>query len=314
MNLERAVSEPFIHLLAFHNLFNRNIKFTFGALAELTKPAKQTSAQVMLTLGTGGEPWGPMKWRTVDADIKNAAVFLSELGLARAASAFEAYLIGAKAEFDRANGLPTTSAADGDTKLDQLIADLAVPSKDIHDAREMVRFYTVARNCVVHRSNRANRELFELRQSDDFKKVLAAWSKRVGKWTVSVPDVQRDSIVDWMPRHAIMASDAFYRCGVVLDKALLAHLGPNGIVNMAAHWTYFAENPVPCEAKHSPENVICGQLTKRYNVQLLDRNTPVRILRDINRWDSVYAAFSANFPAPKTKKFRKGRVADKSTR
>ena len=103
MDLTRAVSEPLVKLIAFHNAFNQNVKLTYGAIEQLSASTVADATLGPVTLPIGGEPWGHSRpWRDLNGAVREAAIFVSEMGVARAASAFEHYLIGVAAELDRA--------------------------------------------------------------------------------------------------------------------------------------------------------------------------------------------------------------------
>lgn len=304
MDLSRANSEPVIWLIDFHNQFNRNIKITFGSLAKLDGDA--VGAADVVELPTGGEPWGTAtKWRDLDRRVKDVASFIAELGLVRAASAFEDYLTATQAELDRCGG--DVACGEADTSLTRLIGRLGVDMPAIADMKEMVDFFDVARNCVVHRSNRASGQLAEIRQSAEFAAVLVRWPRRIAKWHVSVPNVENGTIVEWRPRHAIMASDAYYRLGVALDRALVDRLGEAGLVNMAAHWCLLAEALAPCQAKINPETMVRSQLMTRYRVRGVELGEVVQHLRQSGRWKNVRAAYARKYPPDAPARPRIGR-------
>ena len=208
MDLSRAVSEPIKSLVAFHNEFNDNVKLTFGALAYVgaQHDVLGTEQALRVILPTGGEPWTAREWRNLEQSIKDGACFITELGLVRAASAFEDYLTGAKAELDRAARVTATGAREKEGTLARLIGLLGIDVNSMADLSQMVQFFDVARNCVVHRSGRASKQLTELAHSASFAATLKRWPRRTGKWQISVPSVKEGSAVEWLPRHAIMAS------------------------------------------------------------------------------------------------------------
>jgi hypothetical protein len=294
MDLSRAVTEPLKSVVAFHDQFNHNVKLTFGALAYVGAQhgvAGQDQAPHVI-LPTGGEPWRATDWRDLQQSIKDAASFITELGLVRAASAFEDYLTGAKAELDRAASATTTGAGDEEGALARLIRLLGIDVAAMADLSQMVRFFDVARNCVVHRSGRASKQLAEIALSASFAATLRRWPRRTGKWQIGVPDVREGAPVEWRPRHAIMASDVYFRCALEIDRAVVQRLGEIGIVNMAAYWCLLTENPRPCQASRSPETMIRTQLMTRYRARKVGRAEPVAFLRDAGRWSDVRTAFA----------------------
>ena len=297
MDLDRAISEPFARLLAFHNSFNRSIKLTFGALSVLPEQRADSAGPGILALPTGNEPWGKAThWRNLDGVVKDAAIFLSELGIARAAAAFEDYADGAKSEFDRAGLTQVAAKKDGALALHGLDAILGLDTTDLTDLLRLAEFFNAARNCVVHRSNRASAYLASLRAAPALEETLARWAKRIGRWSVSLPPVTEGHIVEWRPRHAILASDVYYRAAVQLDQVLVRKMGPVALARMAVHWCFFADPTAPCRSKHSPDVMIRSQLTDRYKVRDLTIVQTITVLREANQWEGVRAAWTKRFP------------------
>jgi hypothetical protein len=100
MDLGRTITEFFARLIAFHNAFNLNVRFTYGALARLD--TTEVDADRFM-LPNGGEPWGnKLSWSDMGAAVQDAAAFISELGVVRSVSSFEDYVTGATAELNRA--------------------------------------------------------------------------------------------------------------------------------------------------------------------------------------------------------------------
>lgn len=303
MDLSRSISEPLRLLIDFHNQFNRNIKITFGALASLDGSASANAEVVALP--SGPEPWGKTtRWSNLNPRLKDAASFVAELGLARAASAFEDYVNGACAELDRLSF--RSASLEASTNVTRLIERLGIDGAIVADTTQMVDFFDVARNCVVHRSNRASPSLAELAQSAAFLGLLERWPRRISKWRVSIPDVQEGRIVEWRPRHAIMASDAYYRLAVALDRALIHQVGEAGLTNMAAYWCLLADRPAPCSAKINPETMVRSQLMSRYLARSVDLGEVVSHMRQTGKWDDVRAAYAKKHP-PKQRAQRSSR-------
>jgi hypothetical protein len=304
MNLDDARSEPFASLVSFHIQFNRQIKFSFGALAMLqaTADAAIRNGDVPFKLPTGNEPWGPATtWRDLDPLISSAEAFISEIGIVRAASAFDDYITRATAELSRFKGNDAPIDAEG--KISRAIALLKADPSQFSDELEMVEFFECARNCIVHRSGRASNQLSERAKSASLRSVIERWPKRKGKWKLALPDISVGRPVSWQPRHAIMASDAYYRLGAALDKQLVAALGPEGIVGMAAHWCLLADNPVPCRAKLNPHVMVRDQLTTRYRVREVDHTEIADAFHSLGKWEDVRRAYEALFPdGPRSKR------------
>lgn len=310
MDIDNALSEPAVRLVEFHNAFNRNVKISFGALESISQQALASEVGDVLALPTGGEPWGrETRWRNLEAPVKDAAGFLAELGLVRATAAFEDFLAGAKAEFDRAGLAARGATADGTSAMDGLDAIFGIAPAAIADLARMAQFFDVARNCVVHRSNRANAQLAALRADAALMDTLDRWPKRIGRWKVSLPAVDEGRTVDWRPRHAIMASDVYYRCAMLLDRRLVTLLGPAGLAAMAAYWCFFADPPVHSPAKLDAGTIVRTQLVNRYKARATTLAETIEHLRTVGRWDEIRTIFDRLYPnGPETSLARKRRV------
>ncbi len=297
LDLKAAISEPLARIIAFHNAFNRSVKLSFGALEMLSRQSGCDERAEAVSVPTGSEPWGrETRWRNLDDPLKEAAIFIAELGIARAAAAFEEYATGAKSEFDRAGLQPVRLKKEGAPALGGFDAIVGLDATKISDLTRLAEFFYVARNCVVHRSNRASAQLAALRVDPNLSQTLIIWPKRTGKWTVSLPPVVEGHTIEWRPRHAILASDVFYRAAVTLDRALVQQMDAVALVRMAAHWCFFADPPAPCTSKHSPETMVRSQLTDRYKVRGLTVGDTVSLLREAGYWDRVRAEWNTRFP------------------
>ena len=297
MNLDAVISEPFARLLTLHNAFNRSIKVNFGALALLSNGSTGKGTSEAVALPTGSEPWGrETRWRNPAEPLRDAAIFLAELGIARAAAAFEDYADGAKGEFDRAALTQEGAKRYGTSALHGFDAIVGVDVAALSDLTRLAEFFDTARNCVVHRSNRASAYLASLRADPALDETLRRWPKRMGKWTVSLPAVGEGHVVEWRPRHAILASDVYYRAARVLDRRLVARMGPTALTRMAVHWAFFADPTAPCASKHSPEIIVRAQLTGRYKAKGLTIADTIDLLRKGGQWDAVRAAWNERFP------------------
>ena len=224
-------------------------------------------------------------WRGLDSPVKDAAIFLSELGIARVAAAFEDYTVGAKGEFDRAGLTQIRAKDEGNSAVHGLDAILGLDTSGMADVLLLAEFFAVARNCIVHASNRAGPHLARLRAEPALAAALGRLPKRVAKW-LSLPPVTEDHVVEWRPRHAILASDVYFRAAIQLDRALATAMGPAALARMAAHWCFFADPPAPCPSKHSPEVMVRAQLQDRYKARGLTLADTAGLLRDAGAWDS----------------------------
>ena len=295
MDLAEARTEPLCSLIHFHNQLNKSIKFTFGALAKIREQESALRAKgLALHLPTGDEPWNTTRtWRNIALEADAAQKLITEMGIARAATAFEEYLLGALTELDRGNG--ETPEADVKNKLGRLLARLELKAERFSCQIAMVEFFDCARNCIVHRLGRANKELAKLAASEKFERAMTASSRPRAKWKPSIPAISAGKPIDLQPRHAIMASGAYHRLASDLDFFVVPQLGTPGFIRMASHWSLLAESTVNYTARLSPEIVVRSLLQERYGTKRATLGEIVTILRDIDKWKDVRAAFAARF-------------------
>jgi hypothetical protein len=142
MDLSEAISEPFVQLIDFHNAFNRGVKVSFGAMNFLAERTKEDVSAGPAVLPTGSEPWGrETRWRDLDGPLKEASVFISEMGITRAAAAFENYLTNAKSEFDRAKLEPAREKKEGAPALQGFDAILGSNGEAMQNLVPMAEFF-----------------------------------------------------------------------------------------------------------------------------------------------------------------------------
>jgi len=242
MDFTNAMTEPMASLVGFHNQFNKRIKFSFGALARIKEKGAKLNGKA-LRLPVGEEPWNQTRtWQNIGTEADLSLQFVTEMGLARAATAFEEYVMGSIAELDRGDGRTRSVEADGN--LIRLLNRLEIPTTSLSAQLAIVEFYDCARNCIVHRSGRANKDLAQRAASPALKEAVRASARANAKWKPTIPDVVIGKPIQLQPRHAIMASGAYHRLASMLDKALVQRLGRKGFVRMASYWSLLAENPI----------------------------------------------------------------------
>jgi hypothetical protein len=138
MDLSIANSEPFVIFHDFLEEFDRNIKVTYGALAlagQMPPNSVSNAGNGLVRLPTEDEPWGTdTKWRSLDTVVRNSKLFVAQIGLMRIFSAFDDFLNGIKAEYDRfehvalqKRSVASVASADDDIGLRQLCSFIRMP-------------------------------------------------------------------------------------------------------------------------------------------------------------------------------------------
>jgi hypothetical protein len=308
MNIAQANTEPFYRFHRFHEDFNRNTKVAFGALESLRRSSSQDQAtQAPLTkLPTGEEPWGvETKWRSLSTIILKSNQFLSQMGLVRVASAFEDFLINTKAEYDRhtsiagrapAAALDVTEEQDTGEQLSRLCKQLHWDITPIAYLLPVLQYFTIASNCIVHRSGRASEALVALANSPDFLRCLSHWPSDNGKPLPALPTAELSRDISFLPRHAILASDVCYRAAKHLNRTLCQILSQEGIVYMAAYHALLADDRVPTRAWRSPVHIVNAALGDRYHIPDLDPFETATILKQTGKWSQCVKKYNALYP------------------
>ncbi len=105
MNIKGANTEPYYRFLRAHEDLGTNLKLVYGALHAISQnetPVTSDPGGVLISLPTGGEPWGKdTQWRSVKARIPKVRKLVSDMGLVLAASAFEDFLTNVLSEHTR---------------------------------------------------------------------------------------------------------------------------------------------------------------------------------------------------------------------
>lgn len=308
MDISKANTEPFFLLHRFNEEFNRNMKIAVGALGVVARTKQKKAAKKTLKLPTLGEPWGNQTlWKDIVKEIPGTKRFLSQIGIVRVFSAFEDFLIGAKAEFDRnahLRGLEGSGNASQD--LPVLYSELGWNDQAIEQFTPLFNYFVVLRNCIAHQSGRANATLVELDAGEDLKKCLWGWKSKRNKKPSPLPNVAIGKEIPILPRHAVLAAEVCYRIALDVNEKLRESLGIEGLVYMAAYHALLSEDRIQTHGRKFPESLINYVLTDRYRVDI-DKREVIGVLKSIGKWDEYRHAFERLFPKP-------GRVNNASKR
>jgi hypothetical protein len=216
------------------------------------------------------------------------------MGIARVMSAFEDLMVRVDAEHDRASFLmpPSeqhkTAASNTDdqteTKLKHFCGRLGWDTKPVLAFLPLLEYFSVARNCIVHRSGRASPVLVMLAQSSELMRSHTDFPTRTGTKLPKLPSVSIDRETQWLPRHAVLASAVCYELAKYLNTRLAQAIGHRGMVYMAAYHSLLAEERIPTGARRSTEVVVRHVLVDRYRAKDVSLAEVIATLRDIDKW------------------------------
>lgn len=297
MNVSHANTEPFFLFHCFNEEFNRNMRIAVGALGVVTRMKSKGGKKQVLKLPTLGEPWGNHTlWKNVAREIPGTKRFLSQVGIVRVFSAFEDFLVGAKAEFDRnahLRGLEGARIASQD--LPVFYSELGWDDKAIKPLTPLFDYFVVIRNCIAHQSGRANGTLVELDVSQNLKKCSRSWRSKRNKKLPRLPAVTLGTEIPLLPRHAVLAAEVCYRIALDVNEKLRESLGTEGLVYMAAYHSLLSDDRIPTRGRKLPESLINLVLTERYRIDL-DKTEVIAILKSIGKWAEYRETFEKLFP------------------
>ncbi|WP_260596959.1 hypothetical protein [Sphingomonas endolithica] len=294
-------SEAFYRFHRFNESFDRNLKVTIGALEGLrTGVFAVTTGRTNLPIGN--EPWRKLT-ALVDpvAAAESAIRLTATMGIVRVSAALDDFLVILEADFDRtaftrsgatAPSMPLPRQFEG-LKIPEAAAKLGLDPSPLAYLMPFHRYFTSARNCIVHRNGRANAELVQIARSLELSDCHTMWPTRRGTPVPALPVIEEGAEVDWLPRHAILCLSVYYAAAKWLNDQWVAVLGPPGLVYMAAHYALLDADPVAWRRGRSVETVIRTALDNRYRYRALTAVEIIDELRTMDKWRTCSAAFAA---------------------
>jgi hypothetical protein len=292
VNISQANTEPFHRFHRFNEELNRSIKVSIGGLTYVEQNVAAARNQgVSFTLPNAGEPWGSKPWNTADKAVVPSKMFIAQMGVVRHITSLEDFCLGVKAEYDRhcgVEGLPVPGLlADMDEEgfPPSKLYELLKWDKDVLEGvGPLYDYFSLARNCIVHRSGRASRALKLQAGSLELATCIEHWHGRKIRRVPTLPVVQDNDELLLLPRHAVLAGEVGRRIAVDANEKLREFLGLSGLLYMAAYHSMFSEQPVRTPARRFPYAILNYILTDRYHVRLSDRAEAEQMLRKIGKW------------------------------
>jgi hypothetical protein len=313
VDISTANTEPFYRFYRFHEELNRHLKIITGGLGLVLREA--TSArETKIQLPTQGEPWGKhTEWRNVGPLVGPAKAFVSQLGVVRVLSAVEDFLIGIEAEHSRCihiSGITvnsktpanTQTAEDESVKLKKTYKRLNWKIDEVENLLPLLEYFSLLRNCIVHRSGRATTQLATHATSKELSEAIVAFSEATKKspqaelkLPSTLPAITSGALIPLLPRHAVLASAVCHSIALDANRQLRDILGPGGLAYMAAHHGLLAKDRVGKSHANSPQAVVNYLLTNRYHIAISSKEECADILRSKGQWQSCLKAFKLNF-------------------
>ena len=289
MNTNNANSEPYFRFLRFREDFDRSIKVTYGALQLVQDNAGILDAT---KLSVGCEPWGKETiWTDIPKHIKSSTLFISQLGLVRIFSAFEDYLSGIRDEYNRFQSLNGTSPKTNlnlqgeelpEKPLLAFCRDIGFPIEELNHLLPIYDYIIETRNCIAHRAGRASKGLIKIAESPELATCLTEWA---GKALPTLPPLKFGKPIEFMPRHAILASVIFILIAKHINKTLISVIGEKGLVYMASYHGLLSADRIHTGALNTPESFVNNILFTRYRVRDHKADQTPALLKAIGKWN-----------------------------
>lgn len=180
-------------------------------------------------------------------------------------------------------------------KIPRIQSVLGLSLGKVNDVKSLFDYFRLARNCIVHESARASKDLAD-----------HSWSTALNKWDQShrgqTPPPQQFSMgatVSFLPYEAILCAAVCRYIAMEFTKEAVLLLGDVGMIEMASFYTLFLTPPaanrhIPKKAK-LPENVIKQSLIGRYRVRKINDSEIIDALRERGAWKAVRRSFEQRY-------------------
>ncbi|WP_263408837.1 hypothetical protein [Terriglobus tenax] len=297
MDVTLANTEPYYQFHRFSEEFNRNVRISVAGLAYVRKQQRTASGPVPLP--SDGEPFGKNQWNSPGKEVPSAKGFVAAMGVARMVTILEDFCVGVQAEHSRwaaLQGKPVSQQPQSEDDAEgispkALYKQLGWNTSSIQEVEPLYEYFAKLRNCIVHRSGRANAELNRYAAGARLKSCVENWSGPRKKKLPALPAVVLGEFVSVLPRHAILACEVSRRIAIDSNARLLNYLGDEGVVYMAAHHSLLSKRPIATNARKSAQALLNTILTGRYRVKLAERTEAVHLLSEIDKWKPYLRKF-----------------------
>jgi len=279
-------TEAFRRFHDFKDEFDKNIQFSHGLL-ELMKTGS-LATDGFVTLPTGSEPWGKqLRFRSYEKYATDTSSFIATMGIVRAFAAFEDFLTVTVADLERTKFLrqdtTETTRSDDTLPLDRQLGIIKFPISEISSELPIYEFFSLSRNCIVHRNGRATDDLSSCASSAVFLKAYSDWKIGRGKPKPALPDIVPQKHISWSPRHAILCRIVLYKIAEKINGFAITKLNESGLIYLAAYYTLFAKGRVRIKAYKSADKMIRSILADRYRVSFSQRKI-INTLQTAGKW------------------------------
>ena len=321
-----ACSDPGRRYELFHRDFNEFVKLLAAGLQGLGETAARPKGDEEVTaLMRSVEPvtWAPTTFRRVRERLPVAVAALARWPLIAVFSALDAYLDGVDALLTGTGGskpLDKDEVKAAGSRLNLFMQILGSHLQPESSEALVLDLFRMIRDCIAHRDGVASDALTEFVRSPS---LAAAWAalghtSRTAR-IPSPPALDATGRVELRFSHSILASYAAGRIVTSVDRGLLAHLGDERLVKMAAE--ALVQEPELAEHKdgkiYTVEAAVCWVLSVRFRSTSMSRlqvEGYLASMRDLRRRvaSATGLPLSGHFPKPTTPVQGRARVGKRT--
>lgn len=248
-------------------------------------------------VGALSEHWGTVPILTQEI-AQTAYAEVANLGLARSFSAFDRYLIDIGAELDSFNCYRSPESEvlksrpdDDSIGLEKFCERQNFSASNVEFVAPIFDYYRAARNCIIHRSGVASRELQTKVVSASLSESLVNWEELTGEHgPLKLKSFEEGEMIRFDYFDAILCSSILRRLALNIDAQAVKRMGIEGLTLLAAkrcmkRWKIGATNlehstaPKAIASYLSRVNRVIGFGWKTVEPQL----NRLGILKDCNR-------------------------------
>ena len=316
IDLSRALTEPFVSYIEFHEALNRTVKISTAAMLLLkAHVAGDDSCELLSGLFVSSNSlWGPQRVARPQIEVANSLDELSRVLLVSVFSALDTFIVGVRAEQSRwaafkykgsasAIATPSHEEEESGQNMETLYREYGWNSVQVAELIPLYNFFRKVRNCVAHRDSKASKSL----ASEDTATLSVTGRnlvkrRRVVAGTITLPLVKVGKKVALEPQHVIMASSLGYRLAEDVNRKLVSDLGPTGMTHMAAYYTQKRiDHPKRRLDARFAESNVSQFMTGRYRIPHVDGKVAIQLLKAIGIWQTVRNQFDSDMKAQRTK-------------
>ncbi len=253
-----------------------------------------------------GEPWPKdFNWATPAIDLSAALRDTTLLGIVQVHSAVDDMLGGLRADLDSwqqlagAEPIVVSLAEDVTDPLEEFhMTALGGGATDHDRLRGVLRYFRLARNCIVHRSSLASPALAAVSRDGSVHASLAAWPTRKGTPLPALPRFDADQSIELLPRHAILCLQAAYESAVIVNRRVIRALGAPGLAYLTARHVLFDDAPLDgLTAYRSAQAVVSDAMSNRYRLTTRGGDV-IHLLKPLGVWPACLDAFRQRYGDP----------------